>query len=182
MTVVVVTTLHTLRYHYDKRSSTSPFGNTHSLGKPLTITIVSLLLFGIGPICHVSFRSPKMMRPLIYVMEQQRSCVMRCFGPNWQYYYWQHITPFLFASSSTSLFSTSFSQSPQSPSKPASSWERYAKLVKNTDVTNPYLKQVRSEVVDPALQLKTIEDELCGAIGKAWGRQGEKVPFAIRVK
>jgi len=35
-------------------------------------------------------------------------------------------------------------------------------------------------VVDPALQLKTIEDELCGAIGKALGRQGEKVLFAIR--
>jgi len=53
-------------------------------------------------------------------------------------------------------------------------------MVKNTDVTNPYLERVRSEVVDPALQLKTIEDELCGAIGKALGRQGDKILFAIR--
>jgi len=80
---------------------------------------------------------------------------------------------------SCSHFSTS-SQSPTTPSSPSSTWERSAKLVKNTDVTNPYLDQLRSEVVDPVLQLKTIEDELCGAIGKALGRQGEKVLFAIR--
>ena len=52
--------------------------------------------------------------------------------------------------------------------------------MKNTDVTNPYLERVRAEVVDPALQLKTIEDELCGAIGQALGRQGEKVRAALR--
>ena len=51
--------------------------------------------------------------------------------------------------------------------------------MKDTDVVNPYLERVRSELVDPALHLKTIEDELCGAIGKALGRQGEKVSFAI---
>ena len=79
------------------------------------------------------------------------------------------------------ISSTSFSQSPQSPSKPASSWERSAKLVKNANLTNPYLKQVRSEVVNPALQLKTVKDELlCGAIRKVLSRQGEKVLFAIR--
>ncbi|EJK49992.1 hypothetical protein THAOC_31078 [Thalassiosira oceanica] len=68
----------------------------------------------------------------------------------------------------------------KSASKPPATWERSAKMVKNTDVTNPYLERVRSEVVDPALQLKTIEDELCGAIGKALGRQGDKILFAIR--
>ncbi len=52
--------------------------------------------------------------------------------------------------------------------------------MKDTDVTNPYLDRVRSEVVDPGLQIKTIEDELCAAIGKALGRQGEKVQSAIR--
>ena len=52
--------------------------------------------------------------------------------------------------------------------------------MKDADVTNPYLERVRSELVDPALQIKTIEDELCAAIGKALGRQGEKVQFAIR--
>eukprot|EP00569_Conticribra_weissflogii_P004015 CAMPEP_0171345620 /NCGR_PEP_ID=MMETSP0878-20121228/22107_1 /TAXON_ID=67004 /ORGANISM="Thalassiosira weissflogii, Strain CCMP1336" /LENGTH=169 /DNA_ID=CAMNT_0011849087 /DNA_START=224 /DNA_END=731 /DNA_ORIENTATION=+ len=55
-----------------------------------------------------------------------------------------------------------------------------AKLVKNTDVTNQYLDHIRAETVDPGLQLKTIEDELCGAIGKALGRQGDKILFAIR--
>ncbi|KAL7524349.1 hypothetical protein ACHAWF_000913 [Thalassiosira exigua] len=85
----------------------------------------------------------------------------------------------LSAASSRALSSRSRKSSP--PSKSASqTWERSAKLVKNTDVSNPYLDAVRSEVVDPALQLKTIEDELCGAIGKALGRQGEKVLFALR--
>ena len=52
--------------------------------------------------------------------------------------------------------------------------------MKKTDVTNQYLDKVRAEVVDPALQIKTIEDELCGAIGKALGKQGDKVLIAIR--
>ncbi|KAL7455341.1 hypothetical protein ACHAWC_010475, partial [Mediolabrus comicus] len=59
-------------------------------------------------------------------------------------------------------------------------WERSAKLVKNTDTSNKYLEHIRSEVVDPSLQLKTIEDELCGAIGKALGKQGEKILHAMR--
>ena len=76
---------------------------------------------------------------------------------------------------------TSGAPSGSKPSnKSPATWERSAKMVKNTDVTNPYLERVRSEVVDPALQLKTIEDELCGAIGKALGRQSEKIVFAIR--
>ena len=58
-------------------------------------------------------------------------------------------------------------------------WERGAKIVKDTNVTSPYLERVRSEVVDPAIHIKTIEDELCGAIGKALGKQGEKIAFAI---
>lgn len=78
----------------------------------------------------------------------------------------------------TSFLATS-SSSPVTPPKPGSTWERGAKLVKDTDVINPYLDRVRSEVVDPALQIKTIEDELCAAIGKALGKQGEKVKFAI---
>ena len=83
-------------------------------------------------------------------------------------------------SPSASFFSSSSFQSPKSPSKQPSTWERSANLVKNTDVTNPYLEQVRAEVVDPTMQIKAMEDELCGAIGKALGRQGEKVVFAIR--
>ncbi|KAL7431835.1 hypothetical protein ACHAXH_005561 [Discostella pseudostelligera] len=76
----------------------------------------------------------------------------------------------------TQLFSTS---SAHGHSGGTTTWERGAKIVKDTDIVNPYLDRVRSEVVDPALHLKTIEDELCGAIGKALGKQGEKVSFAI---
>jgi len=113
--------------------------------------------------------------PLTYMLEKQLPRLMRSFGPTMQ-----HKTSILSCSISSPLFSTSSSQSPNAPNKPASSWERSAKLVKNTDVTNPYLDQMRAEVVDPGLQLKTIEDELCGAIGKALGKQGEKVLIAIR--
>jgi len=58
-------------------------------------------------------------------------------------------------------------------------WERSAHLVKNISVTNQYLEHIR-ESHDPSLQLKTIEDELKGTIGKALGKAGEKVTRAIR--
>jgi len=112
---------------------------------------------------------------MTHVMEKQLPRLMRSFGPTMQ-----HNTSILSCALSSPLFSTSSSQSPNASNKPASSWERSAKIVKNTDVTNPYLDQMRAEVVDPGLQLKTIEDELCGAIGKALGKQGEKVLIAIR--
>jgi len=127
-----------------------------------------------------------MTRPLIYhIAKRPCSVAIRYSGPKRHCQWWQLINNNGSSSSSasslwSSSFSTSSSQSPKTPTKPASSWERSAKLVKKTDVTNPYLDRVRAEVVDPALQLKTIEDELCGAIGKALGRQGEKVLFAIR--
>jgi hypothetical protein len=59
------------------------------------------------------------------------------------------------------------------------SWERSAKLVKSTDVNNQYLEHIRTEH-DPSLHVKTIEDELRGTMGKALGRQGEKIMFALR--
>jgi len=54
------------------------------------------------------------------------------------------------------------------------SWERSAKLVKNIDKTNQYLEHIRQEH-DPALQIKTLEEELRGTMGKALGKQGDKV-------
>ena len=54
------------------------------------------------------------------------------------------------------------------------SWESGARLVKNTHVENQYLDHIR-DIHDPSLHLKTIEDELKGTIGKALGRQGEKI-------
>lgn len=73
------------------------------------------------------------------------------------------------------LFSTK-----ASPKTGNSTWERSAKRVKNIDVSDQYLDKIRAETVDPTLQLKTIEDELYGAIGKALGKQGDKILFAIR--
>ena len=59
------------------------------------------------------------------------------------------------------------------------SWERSARLVKDTDVTNPYLEHIRA-AHDPALHIKTLEDELRGTMGKALGRQGEKILSALK--
>ena len=58
-------------------------------------------------------------------------------------------------------------------------WERSATLVKNISVSNQYLEHIR-ESHDPSLQIKTIEDELKGTMGKALGKAGEKVTTAIR--
>lgn len=58
--------------------------------------------------------------------------------------------------------------------QPTKAWERGARLVKNTKVKNEYVEHIR-EIHDPSLHLKTIEDELMGTIGKALGKQGEKI-------
>lgn len=61
------------------------------------------------------------------------------------------------------------------PSPETKSWQRGAKLVKNTGTTsNKYLEHIR-QTHDPALHLKTLEDELKGTMGQALGKQGEKV-------
>ena len=60
------------------------------------------------------------------------------------------------------------------PAPATHSWERSAKLVKKIDTSNQYLEHIR-ETHDPALQIKTLEDELRGTMGKALGKQGEKV-------
>jgi len=64
-------------------------------------------------------------------------------------------------------------------SQTSKSWERSAKLVKNTDVNNEYLDAIR-QTHDPAMHLKTIEDELRGTMGKALGNQGEKILRFVR--
>ena len=73
-----------------------------------------------------------------------------------------------------------------SPGRAASSsssvWERSAHRVKNTSVEkdNPYLDLIR-DTHDPSLHLKTLEDELKGTIGKALGKQGEKIQYYVRL-
>lgn len=64
------------------------------------------------------------------------------------------------------------------PGPSTTTWERGAIAVKNTDVSNPYLEAIR-DTHDPSLHLKTIEDELKGTIGKALGKQGDKIFHAV---
>lgn len=52
-------------------------------------------------------------------------------------------------------------------------------MVKNTDVSNQYLEHIRA-VHDPALHIKTLEDELRKTMGAALGKQGEKVLGNVR--
>eukprot|EP00586_Coscinodiscus_wailesii_P001270 CAMPEP_0172488048 /NCGR_PEP_ID=MMETSP1066-20121228/17402_1 /TAXON_ID=671091 /ORGANISM="Coscinodiscus wailesii, Strain CCMP2513" /LENGTH=223 /DNA_ID=CAMNT_0013255029 /DNA_START=205 /DNA_END=876 /DNA_ORIENTATION=+ len=66
------------------------------------------------------------------------------------------------------------SSSSSSITKNLSSWERSAQNVKNTDNTDKYLEHIR-RTHDPALHVKTLEDELRGTMGKALGKQGDKV-------
>lgn len=60
------------------------------------------------------------------------------------------------------------------PGPSTTTWERGAIAVKNIDVSDPYLEAIR-DTHDPSLHLKTIEDELKGTIGKALGKQGDKI-------
>jgi hypothetical protein len=60
-------------------------------------------------------------------------------------------------------------------------WERMAVAVKLVDQdTSSYIETIRA-THDPALHIKTVEEELKGTIGKALGRQGEKVLHAMRL-
>ena len=60
------------------------------------------------------------------------------------------------------------------PSPTTKSWERGAKLVKNTDTSNQYMEHIRG-VHDPSLHVKTLEEELKGTMGQALGKQGSKI-------
>jgi len=66
------------------------------------------------------------------------------------------------------------------PSKSSKSWESGAKMVKNTQVTNQYLEHIR-DVHDPSMHIKTIEDELKSTMGKALGKQGDKILRELRL-
>uniref|UniRef100_A0A7S2LI54 Uncharacterized protein n=1 Tax=Leptocylindrus danicus TaxID=163516 RepID=A0A7S2LI54_9STRA len=66
------------------------------------------------------------------------------------------------------------------PEPNKSAWERGAIAVKNIDVTNPYLESIR-QTHDPVMHVKTIEDELKGTIGKALGKQGQKILMWMKV-
>ena len=82
-------------------------------------------------------------------------------------------------SSSSSGGGSGSSYAATGPSTRLKSWESGARLVRNTTVeNNKYLEHIR-EVHDPSQHLKTIEDELKGTIGKALGKQGEKVLQAL---
>mmetsp|Transcript_13285 Transcript_13285/g.23901 ORF Transcript_13285/g.23901 Transcript_13285/m.23901 type:complete len:208 (+) Transcript_13285:3-626(+) len=85
-----------------------------------------------------------------------------------------------YLSSSPSLTTRAVSSEVTGPTQKLKSWESGARLVKNTHVENQYLEHIR-DIHDPSLHLKTIEDELKGTIGKALGKQGEKVLMYARL-
>jgi len=65
------------------------------------------------------------------------------------------------------------------PRPATATWERSAVRVKNTDgESNPYMDLIR-DTHDPSMHLKTIEDELKGTIGKALGKQAEKIFYYV---
>lgn len=66
------------------------------------------------------------------------------------------------------------------PTEKLKSWQSGARLVKNTNVENQYLEHIR-DLHDPSMHLKTIEDELKGTIGKALGKQGQKILMYARL-
>ena len=65
-------------------------------------------------------------------------------------------------------------------SSKTTSWERNAQMVKDTIkvVENKYVNQIR-ETHDPALHLKTLEDEIRGTMSQALRRQGDKILSAL---
>lgn len=64
--------------------------------------------------------------------------------------------------------------------KKANAWERTAVQVKEVELYNDkYIDRIR-ETHDPSLQIKTLEDELKGTIGKALGKQGEKILYNLQ--
>ena len=69
-----------------------------------------------------------------------------------------------------------------SSSSTTSAWERAAVRVKDTqsETSNLYMEAIR-ETHDPAMHLKTIEDELKGTIGKALGKQGQKIHYFVQL-
>lgn len=75
--------------------------------------------------------------------------------------------------------SSSSPPSLEGPSKSSHSWERSAKKVKNIDINNKYLENIR-EVHDPSQHIKTLEDELRGTMADALGKSGNKILSALR--
>ncbi|GAX26206.1 hypothetical protein FisN_16Lh022 [Fistulifera solaris] len=74
------------------------------------------------------------------------------------------------------------SYSANGPSATQTTWQRAAVRVKNTETekNNSYLELIR-DTHDPSLHLKTIEEELQGSIGKALGKQGQKILLYVQL-
>ncbi len=75
---------------------------------------------------------------------------------------------------STASLSSGSGYSAKPPSAQLKSWESGARTVQNPKLENKYLEHIR-DVHDPSQHLKTIEDELKGTIGKALGKQAQKI-------
>lgn len=59
-------------------------------------------------------------------------------------------------------------------------WERSAKLVQNTNIQTQYLEKIR-QVHDPNQHVKTLEDELMGAMAEALRKQSNKIYFEYNI-
>jgi len=92
----------------------------------------------------------------------------------------QNTRPNICQSSKSSFSSPSYNPGIENILKKNStkSWQRNAQLIKNTDIQNDYLHHMR-DLHDPTLHLKTLEDEIKGTMGKALGKQAQKVMSAI---
>jgi hypothetical protein len=62
----------------------------------------------------------------------------------------------------------------KAPTAATTSWERSAKLVKNTTVQNKYLEHIR-DIHSPEMHVKTMEDEIKGTMGMALAKQAQKI-------
>ena len=88
-----------------------------------------------------------------------------------------HRNPF---SSKSSSSPSSSSKTITGPTQKLTSWESGAQMIKNPKIDNQYMEHMR-DLHDPTLHIKTIEDELKGTIGKALGKQGEKILMYARL-
>lgn len=100
---------------------------------------------------------------------------IECFGTR---YWCRRQSSCTNSSGSGSTISSTFGNT-KNGGKSSAVWERMAVAVKYSEKesNNTYLNTIRA-THDPTLELKTVEDELKGTIGKALGRQGHKILHA----
>ena len=105
-------------------------------------------------------------------------CVNICSQRSLEYYLGTRLLHRCHSTSTNSNGSNTFGKT-KIGGKAGAVWERMAVAIKYSkkETDNTYLEAIRT-THDPTLELKTVEDELKGTIGKALGRQGHKIIHA----